>query len=99
MNLTEIFGITDPSQVNEKYRPYLYHSNRGDWLLNVSLKNLQQEGKYGHTHSLEASVKGVKGSIKLMELKEYIKKQQQDARQTPRQEAQGARDNSNVVNF
>lgn len=87
INMTDIFGITDESQVSEKLRPYLYHSKNGKWYLNVIMRNLQQEGKFGSTHSVEASSKSIKGTVTLAELKEFVRKDSQTQQRPAQQQS------------
>ena len=87
LDLTDIFGVTAPEQVKEELRPYLYYSAKGHYLLNLSFKNRKKASDWGHTHTLEASIKGEKKTVKLCELKEFLR-ESQPAPQQPQPQPQ-----------
>lgn len=73
IDLTDLLDVTDPSQVKEDLRPYIYVNKKGHLLLNVILKNRKRATEWGHTHTIEASVKGNKSTEKVCDLKEVIR--------------------------
>lgn len=81
LNLTKIFGVTKETDVREELRPFLFQRDNngipGDFYLNVTFTNKKEISRYGHTHTLTASRKGVANSWTLTDLKEYMKPQQQ----------------------
>lgn len=89
IDLTDIFGVSSPEQVKEELRPYLYHSAKGHYLLNVSLKNRKKISDWGHTHIIEASVKGEKKTVKLCELKEFLRENRDERPQQPQPQQGG----------
>lgn len=88
IDLTDIFGISSPEQVKEELRPYLYYSAKGHYLLNVSLKNKKKASEWGHTHVLEASIKGEKKTARLCDLKEFLKESRDERPQQAQQQPQ-----------
>ena len=71
INLTKLFGVTEPSQVaRADLHPFLYKAKSGDLYLNITLRPREEASQWGHTHRLLASAKGKADTVILCELKE-----------------------------